>query len=324
MHFQRPPHAEAKLVSCPVGRAFDVAVDLRRGSSTFLQWAAVEIDEATSFYIPRGMRARLPGADRRGPPDLPAQRLLAPEAEGGVRFDDPALGIDWPLPVGTVSDRDRAFPLIGDEFEGHRAVKCRHCGNGSFIPFADLQNCPPSNAMLTEASSTSRRPIIRWWWRSATSASWPRSTSTRAPKEIFDSDYTYFSSFSRSWLEHAERFAAMAAERFGLAPDSQVVEIASNDGYLLQYFHAARNSGARRRADREHRRSRDRPRAFRPSSNSSAGGWPSSGSAAPADLIVGNNVFAHVPDINDFSAGLKAALKPGGVDLARISRTCCG
>jgi len=131
-------------------------------------------------------------------------------------------------------------------------------------------------------------------------------------KEIFDSDYTYFSSVSRSWLEHAERFAAMATERFGLGEQSQVVEIASNDGYLLQYF-----------------QERGIPAlGVEPTANTAE---VALGKGIPtivdffgqrlalerlrgaADLIVGNNVFAHVPDINDFTAGLKAALKPGGV-----------
>src|SRR4051812_6277874 len=134
----------------------------------------------------------------------------------------------------------------------------------------------------------------------------------RRAAEIFDSDYTYFSSYSHSWLDHAERFAAMATERFGLDADSQIVEVASNDGYLLQYFQA-----------------RGIPvRGVEPTANTAevaiAKGIPTivdffgKGLAekqlsGTADLIVGNNVFAHVPDINDFSAGLKAALKPGGV-----------
>lgn len=134
----------------------------------------------------------------------------------------------------------------------------------------------------------------------------------KSAAEIFDSDYTYFSSFSRSWLEHAERFAEMAIERFGLEPQALVVEVASNDGYLLQYF-----SG------------RGIPvLGIEPTANTAevaiGKGIPTivdffgrrlaeEQLAAKADLIVGNNVFAHVPDINDFTAGLKAALKPDGV-----------
>ena len=118
MHFQRPPSAEAKLVSCPVGRAFDVAVDLRRGSPTFLQWAAVEIDEATSFHIPEGCAHGFQTLTDEVHLIYQHSAAYNSAAEGGVRFDDPAIGIVWPLPVGTVSKRDQSFPLIDSNFEG--------------------------------------------------------------------------------------------------------------------------------------------------------------------------------------------------------------
>src|SRR3954464_3278775 len=118
MHFQRPPHAEAKLVSCPVGRAFDVAVDLRRGSATFLQWAAVEIDEATSFYVPEGCAHGFQALTDEVHLIYQHSAYYTPEAEGGVRFDDPIIDIQWSLPIGAVSDRDRSFVQIGEDFEG--------------------------------------------------------------------------------------------------------------------------------------------------------------------------------------------------------------
>jgi dTDP-4-dehydrorhamnose 3,5-epimerase len=118
MHFQRPPGAEAKLVSCPAGRAFDVLVDLRAGSKTFLQWATVEIDEGTSLYIPQGCAHGFQALSEEVHLIYQHSAYYAPELEGGVRFDDPAIGIDWPLPVGAVSERDRSFGLIGGDFEG--------------------------------------------------------------------------------------------------------------------------------------------------------------------------------------------------------------
>lgn len=118
MHFQQPPASEAKLVSCPVGRAFDVVVDLRRGSRTFLQWAAVEIDEAKSLYIPEGCAHGFQTLSDEVHLIYQHSACYAPELEDGVRFDDPAIDIEWPLPVGNVSDRDRSFSLIGDAFEG--------------------------------------------------------------------------------------------------------------------------------------------------------------------------------------------------------------
>src|SRR5207253_464437 len=158
MHFQRPPAAETKLVSCPVGRAFDVAVDLRRGSCTFLKWAAVEIDETASFYIPEGC------------------------AHG--------------------------FQALSDEVHLIYMHSAFHAPE-VYYPLV-VEVC--DNCFLAQVGEH------------------------KSAAEIFDADYTYFSSFSRSWLEHAERFAVTAAKRFGLGSDSHVVEVASNDGYLLQYF----------------------------------------------------------------------------------------
>lgn len=191
-------------------------------------------------------------------------------------------------------------------------MKCRHCGNESFIPFADLQNCPPSNAMLTKERLYEPESYYPLVVEVCDVCFLAQVGEHKSAKEIFDSDYTYFSSFSRSWLEHAERFAAMATDRFGLNQQSQVVEIASNDGYLLQYFQA-----------------RGIPvLGVEPTANTAgvatAKGIPTivdffgcsfaeTRLGGTADLIVGNNVFAHVPDINDFTAGLKAALKPGGI-----------
>jgi dTDP-4-dehydrorhamnose 3,5-epimerase len=118
MHFQRPPAAETKLVSCPAGRAFDVAVDLRRGSDTFLKWAAVEIDETTSFYVPEGCAHGFQALTGEVHLIYMHSACYAPEVEGGLCFDDPAVGIVWPLPPANLSDRDRSFALIDRNFEG--------------------------------------------------------------------------------------------------------------------------------------------------------------------------------------------------------------
>lgn len=118
MHFQRPPAAEAKLVSCPVGQAFDVAVDLRAGSPTFLRWTAVELDEGTSIYIPEGCAHGFQALTDDVHLIYQHSAYYEPGSEDGVRFDDTAVGISWPLPVGRVSDRDRSFALIDGNFEG--------------------------------------------------------------------------------------------------------------------------------------------------------------------------------------------------------------
>ena len=193
-------------------------------------------------------------------------------------------------------------------------MKCRHCGNGSFIPFADLQNCPPSNAMLTGEALNEPEAYYPLVVEVCDRCFLVQVDEHKKAAEIFSAEYTYFSSFSSSWLDHARRFTEAATARLGLNADSLVVEIASNDGYLLQYFKAAgvpvlgvdptantaavaREKGIETIVDFF---GADLARA------------QLAATGRRGDLIVGNNVFAHVPDINDFSAGLKAALAPGG------------
>lgn len=191
-------------------------------------------------------------------------------------------------------------------------MKCRHCGNSRFIPFADLGSAPPSNAMLTEADLKAPEAYYPLVVEVCDACFLAQVDEYKNAHEIFNSEYSYFSSYSRSWLDHAERFAAMATDRFALNEQSQVIEVASNDGYLLQYF-----------------QERSIPvLGVEPTANTAAVAIGKGISTivdffglrlaeerlrGVADLIVGNNVFAHVPDINDFTAGLKVALKPRGV-----------
>ncbi|MFN3943479.1 MAG: dTDP-4-dehydrorhamnose 3,5-epimerase [Allosphingosinicella sp.] len=118
LHFQRAPHAEDKLVSCTYGRVFDVAVDLRAGSPTYLQWAALELDEGVAFHIPKGCAHGFQTLTDEAHLVYLHSEYYTPEAEGGVRHDDPAIGIRWPLPPSNLSERDRSFPLVDDAFEG--------------------------------------------------------------------------------------------------------------------------------------------------------------------------------------------------------------
>ncbi|MBW8784964.1 MAG: dTDP-4-dehydrorhamnose 3,5-epimerase [Novosphingobium sp.] len=120
LHFQRAPHAEAKWVRCLRGRVWDVAVDLRRGSPTFLGHAAVELsaERMNALFIPEGCAHGFQVLE----PDSELLYLhtapYVPAAEGGLRWDDPALAIDWPLAVSDISERDRAHPLLSPAFEG--------------------------------------------------------------------------------------------------------------------------------------------------------------------------------------------------------------
>ncbi len=120
MHYQHAPHAEMKLVRCLKGRVWDVALDLRRDSPTFLQWHAEELTprNARMLVIPEGCAHGFQVLE----PDTELLYLhtsfYVPAVEGGVRHDDPRLGIRWPLPVTNLSERDRSYPLIKPEFQG--------------------------------------------------------------------------------------------------------------------------------------------------------------------------------------------------------------
>jgi len=120
MHFQYPPAAEAKLIRCLSGRVIDIAVDVRIGSPTFLQWHAVNLDESQPFqvFLPEGFAHGFQALTD----DVKLLYLhtvaWSREHEGRLRYDDPALGIDWPLPVTLVSEKDRAVSFIGKDFAG--------------------------------------------------------------------------------------------------------------------------------------------------------------------------------------------------------------
>jgi SAM-dependent methyltransferase len=193
-------------------------------------------------------------------------------------------------------------------------LKCRHCGSELRLPFLDLGSAPPSNAYLTEAGL--RAPEVTYPLRLLVCEScWLVQTEDHAGREaLFTDDYAYFSSFSSSWLAHAERYVKGMIERFSLGPDSRVVEIAANDGYLLQYVQAAGIPcyGVEPTASTATAaRSRAIEIVERFFGVELAAELVMAGKAA--DLIAANNVLAHVPDINDFVTGFAKLLKPAGV-----------
>jgi dTDP-4-dehydrorhamnose 3,5-epimerase len=120
MHFQYPPHAEAKLVSCLAGKVFDVAVDLRRGSSTFLRWHAEELanDNHKSLLIPAGFAHGFQALVDNCELLYFHSAAYAAKSEGGIQPTDLRLGIAWPLPIADVSARDLGHPALTDAFEG--------------------------------------------------------------------------------------------------------------------------------------------------------------------------------------------------------------
>lgn len=120
MHFQRPPFAEAKLVSCLKGEIFDVAVDLRRGSPTFLNWHAeiLSAENQRGLYIPQGFAHGFQTLCDDCELVYLHSVSYQPEAEGALNALDPRLGISWPLPVADMSARDRAHAMLSSDFRG--------------------------------------------------------------------------------------------------------------------------------------------------------------------------------------------------------------
>lgn len=190
---------------------------------------------------------------------------------------------------------------------------CRHCGSSLQQPVIDLGHQPPSNAYLTVEDLA--RPEITYPLKVfvCTHCWLVQLPAHAAAEDLFTADYAYFSSTSSSWCSHAERYVAAAVERLGLGSESRVVELASNDGYLLQFV---RQSGIPclgiepTRATAEAARAKGIPTIERFFGVALAKELVAEGNQA--DLVVANNVLAHVPDINDFVAGIAKLLKPEG------------
>mgnify|MGYP006274028733 CR=1 FL=1 len=193
-------------------------------------------------------------------------------------------------------------------------MKCRHCAAELTFQLIDLGSAPPSNAYLTAISL--RRPE-KWFPLKVLvcETCWlVQAESYSRASELFNDEYAYFSSFSDAWLAHSERYVSEMVERFSLNSSSHVVEVASNDGYLLQYV-----------------KSRDIPCLGIEPTASTANAARLKGvetierffgvdlakelvaNGRSADLTAANNVLAHVPDINDFVRGFAELLNPSGV-----------
>jgi SAM-dependent methyltransferase len=191
---------------------------------------------------------------------------------------------------------------------------CRFCGASLRHTFADLGMSPISNAFLTSAMVNRMEPFYPLHAYVCQKCFLVQLEEFEPPEHIFTDDYAYFSSYSDSWLEHARRYTESMIARFGLDGGSNVVEIASNDGYLLQYFvkrgipvlgiepaanvaKAAAEKGVKTLV-----------RFFGTETASAL-----AAEGRHASLLLGNNVLAHVPDLNDFVAGMKVLLAKGGV-----------
>jgi SAM-dependent methyltransferase len=192
-------------------------------------------------------------------------------------------------------------------------MNCRHCGAELRLQLVDLGSSPPSNAYLTQA--TLHEPEVWFPLRVLVCEKcWLVQTEDFAQVEaLFKGDYAYYSSTSQTWLNHAAQYSIEIIDRLQLTANSFVVEIASNDGYLLKNFVTAAIPCL----------------GIEPTKGTAAAaeqlgitvlqeffgeqlGRQLAAKGQQADLIIGNNVYAHVPDINDFTCGLKALLKPHG------------
>ncbi len=120
MHYQLPPAGESKMIRCIHGKVFDVMVDLRARSETFLRWHAVELskDNMRMVYIPVGFAHGFQSLTEDAELIYHHSEFYSPAHEKGLRFDDPALGIVWPMPPTVISPRDRSYPLIDRTFSG--------------------------------------------------------------------------------------------------------------------------------------------------------------------------------------------------------------
>lgn len=192
-------------------------------------------------------------------------------------------------------------------------MNCRHCGATLRHTFLDLGFAPPSNAYLTFEDLTRPETYFPLKIRVCDQCWLVQTDDYAQADELFSPDYAYFSSTSSGWLAHAQRYAQALTQRLGLDSDSFVIEVASNDGYLLKNFVATGIPCL----------------GIEPTAGTAAAaeaigvpvlreffgealGRKLAGEGRQADLIAGNNVYAHVPDINDFTRGLAAALKPKG------------
>lgn len=191
--------------------------------------------------------------------------------------------------------------------------KCRFCEAPLSHTFADLGMSPLSNSYVRPEKANAMEPFYPLHAYVCTSCWLVQLQMYETGEHIF-SDYAYFSSFSDSWLAHAKAYTEKMRERFGLGTKSLVVEIASNDGYLLQYFKVAGVPvlGVEPAANcAEAAMAKGVPSIVKFFGEKTARELVAEGKQA--DLLLGNNVLAHVPDLNDFVKGMKIVLKPTGV-----------
>jgi SAM-dependent methyltransferase len=192
-------------------------------------------------------------------------------------------------------------------------MNCRHCHEPLVHTFLDLGFAPPSNAYLSEGDLN--EPEVYYPLKvKVCDSCWLVQTEDYAEADaLFTPEYAYFSSTSASWLDHAKSYSDQIIRKLGLNSESFVIEVASNDGYLLKHIvQAGIPCLGIEPTDSTAAVAEQLGIPVRREFFGTALGNRLADEGKQANLIVGNNVYAHVPDINDFTRGLKAALKPGG------------
>lgn len=192
-------------------------------------------------------------------------------------------------------------------------MNCRHCAAPLSHTFLDLGFAPPSNAYLTAADLAKPEKYFPLRVKVCDQC-WLVQTEDHAQaNELFSPDYAYFSSTSSGWLAHAEHYAAQVSSELNLNADSLVIEVASNDGYLLKNFVAMRIPCLGiEPTDSTATAAEEKGIPVLREFFGEALAKQLAREGRQADLIIGNNVYAHVPHINDFTRGLKSVLKPSG------------
>ncbi len=193
-------------------------------------------------------------------------------------------------------------------------MRCRFCNRELKHKLLSLGTAPLSNSFLSEKQLSEMEPHYPLEVYLCDQCFLAQTAEYAHPEDIFNKDYAYFSSYSDSWLTHCREYTEKMLQLFSLGQNDQVVEIASNDGYLLQYFMEKGISvlgiePAGSAADAAIAKGISTLKVF--FGKEKAQSLKSEGKSA--DLLIGNNVLAHVPDINDFVSGLKILLKPQGV-----------
>ena len=196
------------------------------------------------------------------------------------------------------------------------SITCRLCGNSSLVSVLDLGASPPCESFLSEEQLDLPEATYPLHLRLCPDCLLLQIPALITPEDTFGGDYAYYSSYSTSWVEHARKFVDQAVDALGLDPDGFVVEVAANDGYLLQHVvnRGIRCLGIEPSVNcSEAARAKGIPmlRAFLDEALAAR----VRDEHGPADLVVANNVFAHIPDITGFAAGLRGLV----ADTGRVS-----